>query len=168
MERDEYILTSDDEAFARGEQGRRLLLGLVEDAFVNAVGHGLTAALYAQKDGKWGDGRQEAQDEMNIETGYAQRLLGRAIGTPLVVRNHAHPHRGYMYSLSESSGLRAFRQLGVPNDARWPVRIEALREAYRRSEDGRLREDIEALYAATEPSLAPEFAAALLPEACRA
>lgn len=168
MAQDEYILTSDDEAFALAEQGCRLLLGLVEDAFTTAVGHGLTAALYAQKDGKWGDGRQEAQDEMNIETGYAQRLLGRAIGTPLVVRNHAHPHRGYMYSLSESSGLRAFRQLGVPNDGRWAARIEALREAYRRSADGRLRDDIEALYAATNPTLVPEFAETLLPEACRA
>lgn len=162
MAQDEYTLTSSDEAFALGEEGRRLLLGMAVTAYERALRATLSSLKEAFDERSWTDYEQNSTSSyVGGLTGTAYSLVKQACGMPeydhsaasaAVYRLHTH--------VTSTDVLRRFTYF---QEDQWRRQIPTIIARYREAQDGTLRDTLERVYAATDPTLAAEYADTLMP-----
>jgi hypothetical protein len=163
--RDEYVLTSSDEAFALGEQGRRLLLSMAESAFQKTLRAILSALREARQEQSWND--YEQQSVRNYVSGLsaaAYELMTRACRVSWddpVFSGAAYRLRGRVSGEDELSHLVYFEP------TQFDRRTRAILGQYRAAARGELAVTLRALYDATDPTIPLEYAETLLPALAR-
>lgn len=164
MTQDEYTLTSSDEAFALGEQGRRILLDMAVTAHIQTFAQ----LLRSLKDWERTSPRAwttatDSDEETRIATmaKNAFKLFIRACCVTgwdrqvdlLYISDHVAGRRAarsfFNHLLDDTRGRAAFIQ-----------GVVALSAELREAGHANL---LEAAYAATDPTLAPDYASMLMP-----
>lgn len=166
MEQNEYILTSDDEAFALGERGRRLVLAMALAAYTSMLRQQLVSLKEAWDERSWNDYESNAANNyLGGMRGTAYDLLKAACAVP--PGEHSYRSQGLYRLHTKVTGERILHALTYFNEPQWRRDIPVFMALYHDALDGSLQTALELAYAATDPTLAPEYAAALLPESCR-
>lgn len=162
MTQDEYTLTSSDEAFALGEEGRVLLLGMAEAAYTRALRATLITLKEAISDCSWNDYDQNtSKSYIGGLTGSAYALFKAACAVP---EAGSTPQAMALYRLDKYlTGERSLDELTYFEERQFRRATIVVLQRYREAEDGTLRDTLEHAYAATDPTLAPEYADTLMP-----
>lgn len=159
MERDGYILTSSDEAFALGEQGRRILLGMAVTAHIETFRVTLSS-IKASFQPTWSRFKDdEVETSVSTMAQHAFRSFVRACGVSewnaqldlMSISNYVSGKalvRQFFYrtEVQERPGL-------LPEVAATAAKLRAAGHA----------NILEAVYGAADPTLSPEYAKLLMP-----
>lgn len=159
--RDEYVLTSSDEAFALGEQGRELVLRMSAVAYERTLRAALIALKEARDEPSWNDYDQEgAMHYLGGLRSTASALLKLACQ----VDENDNLFSMALYRVSTHFSADAeVRALTYFEPNRFDRQIRAVLARYREAESGAVLDAFRAMYAATDPTIAREYAEALIP-----
>lgn len=164
--RDDYILTSSDEAFSLGESGRQILLTLAEQAYIRALRDALISLKEARDVESWNDFEQgTVKDYVGGLRAVAYEHFKSACQHDVSARSEL---TSAMWRFHEKvSGMRELDSLTYYESTQFEKRIRFFLQLHREAVDGALIESLRAMYAATDPTLSPEYAVALIPEQAR-
>lgn len=158
--RSDYILSSSDEAFALGEEGRQLALSMSVAAYEKALKSILFSLKEARDDRSWNDYEQQgARDFSNALQGTATSMLRQACCADADDAFSMNIYR-VGQAVSGVERLRALTYFEQTQFDRVTLDILAL---FREAQSGKLEEKLRAMYAATDPTIPREYADSLLP-----
>lgn len=159
--RDEYVLTSSDEAFALGEQGRELALRMSAVAYERTLRAALITLKEARDEHSWNDyDRESGIHYLGGLRSMAYTLLKSACQVD--ERDNLFSMALYRVS-TRFSADDAVRELTYFESNRFDRQIRVILARYREAESGAVLDAFRAMYAATDPTIAREYAEALIP-----
>lgn len=159
--RDEYVLTSSDEAFALGEQGRELVLRMSAVAYERTLRAALITLKEACDERSWNDyDRESAVHYLGGLRSTAYTLLKSACQVD--GRDNLFSMALYRVSAHFSADDEV-RELTYFEPNHFDRQIRTILTRYREAENGAALDALRAMYAATDPTIAREYAEALIP-----
>lgn len=159
--RDEYVLTTSDEAFSLGEQGRELVLRMAAVAYERTLRAALITLKEARDERSWNDYDQEsARSYLSGLRSTAYTLLKSACQVD--ERDNLLTMALYRVSTYFSADDDV-HDLTYFEATRFERRIRRLLARYRAVEAGAALDALRAMYAATDPTIAREYAETLIP-----
>lgn len=159
--RDEYVLTSSDEAFALGEQGRELVLRMSAVAYERTLRAALITLKEARDESSWNDyDRDSAMHYLGGLRSTAYSLLKSACQ---VDENDSLFSMALYRVSTHFSADDEVHELTYFEPNHFDRQIRAILMRYREALDGAALDALQAMYAATDPTIAREYAEALIP-----
>lgn len=159
--RDEYVLTTSDEAFALGEQGRELVLRMAAVAYERTLRAALITLKEARDERSWNDyDRDSGIHYLSGLRSTAYTLLKSACQAD--ERDNLFSMAFYRVS-NHFSADDEVRELTYFEPNRFDRQIRTILARYRAVEAGAALDALRAMYAATDPTIAREYAETLIP-----
>jgi hypothetical protein len=158
--RDDYILTSSDEAFALGEEGRQLALSLSAAAYEKTLKSILFALKEARDERSWNDYEQgSVRSFVSGLQGAATTMLRQAC-----CADADDAFSMNIYRIGQAvSGVERLWSLTYFEQTQFDRATRDIIALFRETQSGELAEKLRAMYAATDPTIPREYANSLLP-----